>query len=172
MVWTIKAALTSGCFENVYVSTDNEKYKRIAEDAGAEIIDRGDLEESGETPMKCVVNQALNIISNCDALALLQPTSPFRLAKDICEAVDVYEKTASKGLYSVCDKQLYDTGFIYIFDINYFTNEWLMSNDFDFVSKEHIKFITSVFKSLQIDTEEDWEMCEILMKEKLKEDVF
>lgn len=173
MAWSIEAALKSGCFDNVYVSTDSEKYMEIATDHGARIIDRGPIEKNGELDMVHVVINAIGSIKNCDAIALLQPTSPFRLPKDVCSAVDVYKNTVSMGLYSVCcAKQPHDTGFIYIFDREYFLNCCQsIFHSFNFVDHEYVKFLTSVPKSLQIDTEDDWKMCEILMKEMLKNNV-
>lgn len=37
MYYTIKAALKSGCFDTVMVSTDSEKYADIAKSCGAEV---------------------------------------------------------------------------------------------------------------------------------------
>ena len=37
LAYTIQAALDSGCFDTVMVSTDSEEYARIAEEYGAEV---------------------------------------------------------------------------------------------------------------------------------------
>lgn len=37
IVWSIEAALTSGCFDRVIVSTDDDEIARVAEDHGAEV---------------------------------------------------------------------------------------------------------------------------------------
>lgn len=108
IAYTIKAALKSGCFKNVVVSTDSEEILEIAKSYGA------------ETPFLRPKELALDnsttadVISHCldyyekngykfQNFTILQPTSPLRSFSDICAAFDIFEKKNAKAVVSVCE---------------------------------------------------------------------
>lgn len=96
IAYTIIAALDSGVFDKVIVSTDSKKYKDIAESFGAEVIMRDARYSSDTSTTYTVIEHALRKIKqHYDYFALLQPTSPFRNAFHIKEAVDRFEKSKS-----------------------------------------------------------------------------
>lgn len=90
LAYTISAALESGVFQSVVVSTDSERYGDIALHYGAEVVQRpGEL--AGDTsPDIDWVEHALKHLGEkgrrFDTFGLLRPTSPFRLATTIQRA--------------------------------------------------------------------------------------
>lgn len=91
MYYTIKAALKSGCFDTVMVSTDSEKYADIAKSCGAEVPFLRSEELSSDTAgswdvVREVLTQYKVMGNSFDYVALMQPTSPLRNAEDIKNA--------------------------------------------------------------------------------------
>jgi CMP-N,N'-diacetyllegionaminic acid synthase len=88
MYYTINAALDSGCFDEVMVSTDSEEYSRIARECGASVPFMRSEKTSSDTAgsWDMVREVLLNYESlgmQYDYIALLQPTSPLRDSDDI-----------------------------------------------------------------------------------------
>ncbi|MFQ1644825.1 cytidylyltransferase domain-containing protein [Aeromonas veronii] len=92
IAYTIEAAIESGVFARVIVSTDSLEYKKIAERYGAEVIVREASLASDTATSFMVIQDVLNKTTGYDYFVLLQPTSPFRSAKHIQEAVSVFER--------------------------------------------------------------------------------
>lgn len=104
MAYSIEAAIDSGCFERVIVSTDSLEYKVIAEQYGAEVILRDEELASDTATSFLVIEDVLNKVSGYDYFVLLQPTSPFRDAKHIKQAIKEFELKAQMNfLISVCE---------------------------------------------------------------------
>lgn len=83
MTYTIDVAINSGCFQNIVVCTDSEKYASIAQIAGAEVPYLRSPENAGDRcPDILWVNEAVEQLSKLnlkfDAICILRPTSPFR----------------------------------------------------------------------------------------------
>ncbi len=86
--YSIKAALDSGCFDTVMVSTDSEKYADISRSCGAEVpFLRSEFTSSDTAGTWDAVREVLEgyhaIGKEFDYVAVLQPTSPLRTAEDI-----------------------------------------------------------------------------------------
>lgn len=104
IAYTIEAAKKSELFEHVIVSTDSYEYKAIAEYYGAEAVMRGEELSSDAATSFMVVEDVLQKYKDFDYFVLLQPTSPFRTAEHISEAVNLFEKTThAKFLSSVVE---------------------------------------------------------------------
>lgn len=101
--YTIQAALESGCFDEVMVSTDSEKYAEIAMSYGANVpffrseAMSGDTAGSWDTVREVLVNYKRSG-KEYDYVALLQPTSPLRDKYDI---IGVFDKLKQSGAYNV-----------------------------------------------------------------------
>jgi N-acylneuraminate cytidylyltransferase len=85
VAWSIRAALDSGCFDHVLVSTDDEEIARVALDAGAEVPFRRPDELSGDfTPTNEVVTHAVGHYEAAGArverVACIYATAPFLTA--------------------------------------------------------------------------------------------
>ena len=108
IVWTIQAALESGVFDRVIVSTDSEEIARMSLGSGAEVpFMRPDrLAEDGTTTADVLIHAigelTLPSESRWTHLACLQPTSPLRTAENIREAVGLLEDKKADAVISVC----------------------------------------------------------------------
>jgi CMP-N-acetylneuraminic acid synthetase len=91
LAYTIAAARESGIFSAIVVSTDDERYARIARHYGAEVPGLRPAELAGETaPDIAWVLHVLRGLGDAgrtfDCFSLLRPTSPFRRAATIQRA--------------------------------------------------------------------------------------
>lgn len=91
IAYTIEAAIESQCFNRIIVSTDSLEYKCIAERYGAEVIIRNEELASDTATTYMVIENVLSYNKDCDYFVLLQPTSPFRGAHHIKEAITLFE---------------------------------------------------------------------------------
>ncbi len=95
IAYTIEAAINSGLFSRVIVSTDSLEYKQISEQYGAEVIMRTAELASDTATSFMVIEDILQKTCDFDYFVLLQPTSPFRNSEHIQEAVDLFEKSTN-----------------------------------------------------------------------------
>ena len=107
MAYSILAALESGCFDEVMVSTDSREYGEIAKEYGASVpFLRSPFNSSDTASSWDMVEEVLRdykeIGKEYDTFCLLQPTSPLRTAKDIKEAYNLYNSKATLSVVSVC----------------------------------------------------------------------
>lgn len=93
IAYTIEAAIQSGVFSRVIVSTDSEHYAEISRNYGAEVMMRGDALSNDTATTYMVLEDILKnkLSERIDYFVLLQPTSPLRNATQIKEAVDKFE---------------------------------------------------------------------------------
>lgn len=93
IAYSIEAAVQTGLFNRVIVSTDSEHYADISRQYGAEVMMRGEnLSDDKATTFMVLEDILENRISEpIDYFVLLQPTSPLRNAKHISEAVNKFE---------------------------------------------------------------------------------
>ena len=110
IAYTIEAAIKSGEFDEVMVSTDSEKYAKIAKKYGAEVpFLRSAVTASDTASSWDMVEEVLNCYRGLgkefDSFCLLQPTSPLRTSGDICEAYNLYYDRADLAVVSVCEAE-------------------------------------------------------------------
>lgn len=87
IAWTIEAAKLAE-LERVYVSTESSEIAKVASDHGVFVIPRPYELAEDKTPMKAVIQHALQEIKPLpDILALLQPTAPFRTPARVQECI-------------------------------------------------------------------------------------
>lgn len=104
--YAIDACQASQKLTRFIVSTDSEKIKAIALEAGAEVIDRPAEIAGDKSP---VVDTALHALAQCeaqgehfDAIMLIQPTSPVRTGEDLDQAIQLLEDSSGiDGVISV-----------------------------------------------------------------------
>jgi len=107
LAWTVDAALGSGLFERVLVSTEDAEIARVAEGCGATVLERaGALASSTATGVEVCVDalerlQAAGQIF--DVLAFLLPTSPLRTAEDLHGAWQRFVERDADFLMAVTD---------------------------------------------------------------------
>lgn len=106
--WTIAPALQCG-LGRVIVSTDSAEIAEMAREIGAEVPFLRPAELAGdETGSVEVAEHALRWVESAsggipELLVLLQPTSPFRTADDIAQAVRLVENSAAPAAIGVCE---------------------------------------------------------------------
>lgn len=93
IAYTIEAALQTGEFDRVIVSTDSEHYADIARQWGAEVMMRGEALSNDKATTYMVLEDILvnKLQEPIDYFVLLQPTSPLRNSTHVKEAIDKFE---------------------------------------------------------------------------------
>ena len=108
LAYTVEAALNSGVFDCVHVSTDSEGYAAIAREYGADVPFLRDAELASDTAgtwdmVRAVVRKYQELGKEFDNVTLLQPTSPLRDAADIQRAISIFEEKGADSVVSVCE---------------------------------------------------------------------
>jgi CMP-N,N'-diacetyllegionaminic acid synthase len=108
LAYSIDAALNSGMFDEVMVSTDSEEYAEIARYCGAKVpfMRSKDLASditSSWDVVKDVIGKYKMLGRDFDTVALLQPTSPLRTSDDIIAGYDVMDDKNANLVVSVCE---------------------------------------------------------------------
>lgn len=108
IAWTIEAALESGVFDHVFVSTDSEEIANVSRDFGAEVpfIRPASLATDEATTDDVVTHLVEWFERHYDhsvtTVAILQPTSPLRNAEHIRDAAELKNKKSARAVVSVC----------------------------------------------------------------------
>ena len=110
IAYTIKAAINSGEFDEVMVSTDSELYAEIAQQYGTHIPFLRSKATATDTVTSWeMVEEVLKgykkLRKGFDTFCLLQSTSPLRTAEDIRGAYDLYRARAKFAVVSVCEAE-------------------------------------------------------------------
>ena len=105
--YTIDAALSSQRLSRFFVSTDDEEIATIARNAGAEVPFLRPPELATDLVNSIPVMQhAIEFFEikggNVDVVVLMQPTSPFRNAHHVDDAIDLFISSGADSLTSVC----------------------------------------------------------------------
>lgn len=93
IAYTIEAAIQSGEFDRVIVSTDSEHYAAISRQYGSEVMMRGEALSDDKATTYMVLEDILKnrLSETVDYFVLLQPTSPLRNATHIKESTAKFE---------------------------------------------------------------------------------
>lgn len=107
LAYSVEAALQSGLFDIVHVSTDSEKYAEIAKSYGADVPFLRSAENSSDTASSW--NTVLEVLQQYSKrgrtfnnIMLLQPTSPLRTSEDITAAFALMADKKANAIVSVC----------------------------------------------------------------------
>ena len=108
MVYTIEAAINTGLYDTVHVSTDSELYAEVAKQYGADVPFLRSKEMSSDTAsswdaVKEVLNKYEKLGKKFEECTLLQPTSPLRDYNDILNAYDTFYSNKAQSLVSACE---------------------------------------------------------------------
>lgn len=107
LAYSIEAAINSGIFDCVHVSTDSEEYADKAKQYGADVPFLRSEEYSTDTAstwdtVKYVLEEYLSRGQKFDMVTILQPTSPLRTLEDICNAYNLFCERQAFSVISVC----------------------------------------------------------------------
>ncbi len=106
--YSIDAAIKSGMFDVVMVSTDSEHYAEIAREYGAEVPflrsekTSSDIASSWDAVAEVLANYH-SMGKDFDSFMLLQPTSPLRTDANIREAYAEMEEKKANSVISLCE---------------------------------------------------------------------
>lgn len=108
--YSVEAAIKSNCFDEVMVSTDSEKYAKIAMDCGAKVPFLRSRENSSEVAsswdtVREVLGNYQEMGMEFSMVTLLQPTSPLRTEEDIIGAYELYKEKQASSVVSVCEAE-------------------------------------------------------------------
>ena len=107
VAWVIGAARESGIFAHVYVSTEDDEIKAVAERYGAEIPFRRprDLAKDSVSAIKAAAHMADTLRKRGErfgTVCISAPTVPLLTARDFCFAYELFRASGADVLYSVC----------------------------------------------------------------------
>lgn len=111
IAYTIEAALQTGIFQKVIVSTDSEEIAAIAREYGAYVpFLRPAALAQDDTPDLPVYQHAIEWLEQNEQfspqiIAWLRPTSPLRSSLDIAEAVELLKTRGCDWVRSVCEAE-------------------------------------------------------------------
>jgi N-acylneuraminate cytidylyltransferase len=108
LAWSIEAALESGLFARVVVSTDDDAIAQAAERCGAEVpFRRPATLADHHTPLQAVMTHALQALGDTPALppfaCLLMATAPFVRAQDLQRGFEQLERSDAAYAFAVTD---------------------------------------------------------------------
>lgn len=197
LAWTIDAAVRSGEFDEIMVSTDSEAYAEIARQCGADVPFLRSPAMATDTASSW--DTVAEVLENCkergstfDTFCLLQPTSPLRNAEDIRNAYALFRDKADFAVVSVCEAEHSPlwcghlpesgefTGFIREKDVKqrqaggkfyrlngaiYIVDTQRFAADRFLYHEGSYAYIMPQERSVDIDTETDFKLAELLMRE-------
>lgn len=104
--YSIDAALQSGCFDEVMVSTDDNEIAEIAKSYGAKVPFMRSLENSMDMAMTIpvleeVINEYEKIGEKFDYVCCIYPTAPFVTAEKLIKAKEIILKNNIEAVVSV-----------------------------------------------------------------------
>ena len=108
LAYSIEAALQSGIFDEIHVSTDSDEYAEIAKEYGAQVpFLRSENLATDNISTWDAVREVLSNYSKLnktfETVTVLQPTSPLRTAGDILAGFDLMKKSGANSVVSVCE---------------------------------------------------------------------
>ena len=108
LAYTIEAALESGCFDTVHVSTDSERYAEIAREFGADVPFLRSPELATDTAsswdvVREVLTRYAELGRQFDTMLLMQPTTPLRTGEDVKAAYALLQEKQAKSVIAVCE---------------------------------------------------------------------
>lgn len=188
---SIEHALAAGSVDRVFVSTDDAEIARIAEAWGASVVHRPPALSGDTASSESALIHAVNTITppgvmTPGTIVFLQATSPIRGMDDVESALRQFESEGADSLVSVCDSHDFhwamrggsgvaldydpsrrprrqdieprfrENGSIYVM-----RTAGLLRNDCRLFGKVAL-YRMDQMRSFQIDTPEDFEVCEAI----------
>ncbi len=198
LVYSIKAAIKSNMFDEIFVSTDSEKYAQIAKEYGASVPFLRSANIAGDHVSSWdAVSEAIErykeLGKEFDTVTLLQPTSPLRNGEDIQNGYRLFEEKKADFVIGVCltdhsplwcntlPEDLCMSGFISkeidskprqelpdYYRINgalYIVRTAKLESVTDMYHSGCYAYVMPKERSIDIDTEIDFRLAELLMQE-------
>ena len=105
LAWSIEAALNSGQYQRVLVSTDDEEIAQVSRDFGAEVpflrsSAADDVSSSSQATLVALLQAEKYWGEEYDSVSQLMANCPMRTSADICDALRTFEKQRAESLLS------------------------------------------------------------------------
>lgn len=105
LAWSICVAQAAESIGTVFVDTEDAEIKQVALEWGAEVIDRPAELALDHTLTSDTLRHALAVLEKqgrvAEHIALLQPTSPLRIASDVDGCVEAYLASGARSALTV-----------------------------------------------------------------------
>jgi len=158
ITFSIAQGMTSHRIDELAVSSEDSEILDVARNYPIAIIRRPkELAEDDVTSYPPMLH-ALDQVDPYDWLCLLQPTSPLRMPVDIDECIDLAQKQDYPAVASFMEGSLVPNGAIYVGRC-----DWLRDGG-NFDGPAVARYDMPADRSVDIDTEEDWEEAEIYLE--------
>ncbi len=158
----IKQAQTSQYITDIIVSSDDDEILQIASQWGARPLKRPARLSGDETPMHLVLEHVIDTLEKYSGgtyragiIVLLQPTSPLRTSEDIDVALKLYWSGNCDSVTSVCQGK--ENGAVYV------THASIIRQG-SIYGKQLKQYEMPSERSIDIDTQEDLNKAEIILK--------
>ena len=176
-----------GIIDAIYVSTNDPKIKEIAIAHGVNVIERPEYLSGDFEPMVSALQHVLeNLEHEIENVIVLQPTNPLRPENMLKEAFEIYESKKRNSLFAVSQNHhklgtiydekfypsnysvgqrsqdlaplFYENGLLYIVKAKAVFDDKILTDDaFPFL-------VNHIFAKVDIDTQEDFDYAEYLIK--------
>ena len=161
LAWTILAAKQCQSLDGLVVSSEDDDILAAARDWGVPVIERpaemASDDASSYPPLIHAVDAATGMYRD---VCLLQPTSPFRLPYDIDLCCMAQDKRVRPATVACQHGRGVPNGAVYVGEV-----EWLRDGgNFDDADMT-VKHFMPEDRSLDIDTEADWQQAEKIVAE-------
>jgi CMP-N-acetylneuraminic acid synthetase len=157
--YALKAALDSGVFHLIIVTSDDTKILEHAysyfSTEKVQPQKRPKTLCGDKSPIRVAIRYAIQSYEVPNTICLLQPTNPLITAEQIKKAYDLYCEKKPNYLFGVCKGQ--DIGFHFFERNQFFT---------DFEKLWDVEYLPFEMEGVDIDTEADWLEAERLLNER------
>lgn len=193
IAWTIEEVLKSKLISDYAVSSDDDAILDIARQYGVRIIKRPAELAQDTTPTLPALQHAIDQYSNVDYVVEVRATSPLKTIEDIDGITKLLIRSGAESAIGVTEMQDHHPARAKWLDNNYlihdFISEPMSGRRQDCVPRAYIRngtvyalrmpvvklfghrhslgYVMPEERSVNIDTEIDFKLCELLMKERL-----
>lgn len=110
LAWSVNAAVAYGDFAHIIISSDSDQYCDLALAHGATRAIKRSVELSSDSAtsfdvVSDVLERERQAGRDWTQFVLLQPTSPFRNAQDISQAMSLFDSRRPEAVVSVCETE-------------------------------------------------------------------
>lgn len=193
IAWTIEEANNSQYIDRIVLSSEDQEIIKVAEHLGCEVPFKRPKEMAlDETPGVDPVLHTIDNLPVYDYVVLLQPTSPLRNVHDIDQAIEKCELNGGIAVVSVTESSK-NPFWMYKLDSNevmvplmdidgiparrqdapksfvlngavYVTKADTLKKQKSFLQKETIAYVMPSERSLDIDSDLDFKICNVMME--------
>ena len=193
IVYSIEAAFRCSLVDRVVVSTDSDEIAKVAAEAGAEVDMRSEKLSTDTATTIDVLKELLTRLDHHGICITLQPTSPLRMSEDITKSLELFDKMNADAVISVCkaehppqwintigvngemddflredneNKRSQDLGDYFRLNGAIYCNSvrLLLNSNSPIFKSNCYAYVMPSQRSVDIDTKEDFELAEYLIK--------